>query len=166
MSGEIEGMDGCRNYNTSSRDFLGSGCCTFFSWGNLEQLNRLFLFFVHYCFTFNCFSSRIIRGGSLPVVSAIFEMWSCIQKEMPGMLLDWLHAECISQVCGVNGGLWKEEPLLFTVSAYYLNCQQAVSGQSEIKAAGEQNGIFVNCWLWKGSFDLLNWWEVTEKGGS
>lgn len=83
--------------------------------GNLEQLELLFLFFVHYCFTSNCFSSRIIRGGSLPVVFAVFEMWSCIQKEMPGMLLDWLHAECISQVCGVNQGLWKEEPLLFSL---------------------------------------------------
>lgn len=79
MSGEIEGMDGCMNFNTSGRDFLSSACDSFLSWGNLEQLDLLLLFFVHYCFTSNCFSTRIIRGGSLPGVSAGFEMWSCIQ---------------------------------------------------------------------------------------
>lgn len=88
MSDEIEGMDGYMNCSTSSRDFLGSGCVTFFPWGNLEQLDLLFLSFVHYCFTPNCFSSRIIRRGSLPGVSAVFEVWPCIQKEMLGMLLD------------------------------------------------------------------------------
>lgn len=63
-------------------------------------------------------------------------------------------------------GLWKEETLLFTLSAYYLICQQpAVSGQREIKAAVEQNGIFVHDWLWKQSFDVLNWWEVKGKRG-
>lgn len=98
-------MDGCINCNTRDRDFLSSGYDMSFLWGNLEQLDLLFLFFVHYCFTPNCFSSRIIRGGSLPGVSAVFEMWSCIQKEMAGMLLDWLHAECISQVCGVKWSL-------------------------------------------------------------
>lgn len=88
MSDEIEGMDGYMNCSTSSRDFLGSGCVTFFPWGNLEQLDLLFLSFVHYYFTPNCFSIRIIRRGSLPGVSAVLEVWPCIQKEMLGMLLD------------------------------------------------------------------------------
>lgn len=74
MSGEIQGMDGCINCYNSGRDFFSSGCDIFFSWGNLEQLELLFLVFVHYCFTSNCFSSRIIRGGSLPVIFAVFEM--------------------------------------------------------------------------------------------
>lgn len=40
MSGDIEGMDECVNCNTSVRDFLSSGCDTFFLWGNLEQLDH------------------------------------------------------------------------------------------------------------------------------
>lgn len=40
MSGDIEGMEGCVNCNTSVRDFLSSGCDIFFLWGNLEQLDH------------------------------------------------------------------------------------------------------------------------------
>lgn len=101
MSGATEGMDGWINSNTHSRGFLRSGC-EIILWGDVELYCPCSL-----CITASnssCFF-RHHHQGRKPASG--FWVWNvgqgcmaCVQQEMPGMLLAWLHAQCISQVWG------------------------------------------------------------------